>query len=145
MTEQPGDPDDLLSVIFDDAGPVDEMVAIGPIPFTSLCEHHLLPFTGHAWVAYIPTGGVIGLSKVPRLVEHYARTIQVQERLTADIADAITKRVPSLGVAVTMTATHTCATMRGIRREAPMTTTRLVGVFRDDPTVRGEYLSWVKG
>ena len=141
MTQRPGDPDKLLAVIFDDAGPVDQMVAVGPVAFTSLCEHHLLPFTGHAWVAYIPQAGVVGLSKIPRLLEHYARRPQVQERLTEQVAQAIVDRVPCQGVGVLLRAVHSCASMRGVRAEAPMTTSSLHGAFRDDERTRQEFLA----
>lgn len=141
MTARPGDPADLLAVQFDDAGDVDEMIVVGPIPFTSLCEHHLLPFSGQAWVGYIPSDGVVGLSKVPRLVEHFARRPQVQERLTGQITAAFNAHVPSLGSAAVLTASHSCATMRGVKVEAPMTTSSLTGVFRTDPTVRAEFLA----
>jgi GTP cyclohydrolase I len=141
MTGRPGDPAVLLRTVFDDAGPVDEMIVVGPIPFTSMCEHHLLPFTGTAVIAYVPNGnGVVGLSKIPRLVEHFARRPQVQERLTGQITAALDEHVEPLGSACVLTATHSCATMRGVRKEAPMTTSSLTGVFRD-PTVRAEFLN----
>jgi GTP cyclohydrolase I len=144
MASAPGHPADLLAVTFDDAGPVDSMVVVGPIPFTSLCEHHLLPFTGDAWVGYLPERGVVGLSKIPRLVEHFARRPQVQERLTAQITSAFDAHVPSSGSACVMRAVHSCAEIRGVRKRAPMTTASLTGEFRADPTVRAEFLSWVK-
>jgi GTP cyclohydrolase IA len=143
MTERPGDPAELLATMFDDAGPSDEMIVVGPIPFTSVCEHHLLPFTGHAWVGYIPNShGVVGLSKIPRLVHHFARRPQVQERLTRQITDAFDEHVKPLGSACVVTATHSCATMRGVRTEAPMTTSSLTGVFRRSE-VRAEFLGLV--
>lgn len=142
MTGRPGDPAALLARQFtDDDLVADELVAIGPMRFTSLCEHHLLPFTGTAWLAYVPTAGVVGLSKVPRLVEHFARRPQVQERLTAQIADAFETHVPSLGLGVLLRATHSCASMRGVRIEAPMTTSALRGIFRDDNRTRAEFLA----
>lgn len=144
LTSRPGDPEDLLAVMFDDAGPVDEMVVVGPVAFTSLCEHHLLPFTGQAFIAYIPTTGVVGLSKLPRLLEHYARRPQVQERLTRQIVDAIEAYVPNQGAACLIRATHTCASMRGVRKEAPMTTTALTGSFREDPAARAEFLAYAR-
>jgi GTP cyclohydrolase I len=143
MTERPGDPAELLATMFDDAGPSDEMIVVGPIPFTSVCEHHLLPFTGHAWVGYIPNShGVVGLSKIPRLVHHFARRPQVQERLTRQITDAFDEHVKPIGSACVVTAVHSCATMRGVRTEAPMTTSSLTGVFRQ-PEVRAEFLGLV--
>jgi GTP cyclohydrolase I len=143
MTSQPGDPATLLATTFDDAGPVDQLVGFGPIEFASICEHHLLPFTGLAWVAYIPDGRVIGLSKVARLIEHYARRPQVQERLTGQITAALDKHVASLGSACQIRATHTCASMRGVRKETPMTTSSLTGAFRTDLAAREEYLSFL--
>lgn len=146
LTEQPGDPTALLATTFDDAGPVDQMVTIGPVPFASICEHHLLPFTGRAWVAYIPTDGrVVGLSKVPRLVEHYARRPQVQERLTGQITSALDKHVAPLGSGCLINAIHTCASLRGIRKDAPMTTTSLTGAFRTDLGAREEFLALTRG
>lgn len=140
MTDKPGEPADLLATMFDDAGPVDEMIVVGPIPFTSICEHHLLPFTGHAHIGYIPNGGgVIGLSKLPRLLEHFARRPQVQERLTSQITTAITEHVPCQGAACVIRAVHSCAEMRGVRKPAPMKTSSLSGVFRDDATARSEF------
>jgi GTP cyclohydrolase I len=140
MTERPGDPATLLAAVFADAGEVDEMVVVGPVPFVSLCEHHLLPFTGHAHVAYLPHGNsVIGLSKIPRLVEHFARRPQVQERLTRQITTALDEHVETGGSACVVRAVHSCATMRGVRIPAPMTTSSLTGSFRD-PTVRAEFM-----
>jgi GTP cyclohydrolase I len=143
LVARPGDPSALLATTFDDAGPVDQMVGFGPIEFASVCEHHLLPFVGSAWVAYLPEGRVIGLSKIPRLVEHYARRPQVQERLTGQITAAIDKYVTGLGSACQIRATHTCATMRGVRKETPMTTSSLTGGFRTDLAAREEYLAFL--
>jgi GTP cyclohydrolase I len=106
-----------------------------------VCEHHLLPFTGHAWVGYVPNGnGVVGLSKIPRLVEHFARRPQVQERLTGQITAALDEHIEPLGAACTIRAVHSCATMRGVRTEAPMTTSSLTGVFLTEPEARAEFL-----
>lgn len=140
LTERPGEPTDLLSTVFDDAGPVDQMVAVGPMPFASVCEHHLLPFTGSAWVAYLPEGRVLGLSKIPRLLDHFARRPQVQERLTAQITESLDKLVTTLGSACLIRATHSCATIRGVRKESPMTTSSLTGAFRDNLGAREEFL-----
>jgi GTP cyclohydrolase I len=104
-----------------------------------------LPFTGNAWVAYIPDGRVVGLSKVPRLVEHYARQPQVQERLTAQITTALDKFVGPLGSACLIRAIHTCASLRGVRKEAPMTTSSLTGAFRTDLAAREEFLALTRG
>lgn len=144
LTSKPGDPETLLSVMFDDAGRVDQMVAVGPIPFTSMCEHHLLPFNGIAWIAYIPEEGVVGLSKLPRLLEHYARRPQVQERLTAQITEALNLYV-SKDAACVIKAAHSCASSRGVRKESPMTTSSLTGAFKQDPTARAEFMTLAFG
>lgn len=141
LVAAPGDPGELLAVTFDDAGPVDEMVAVGPIEFASVCEHHLMPFTGLAWIAYLPADGIIGLSKIPRLLEHYARRPQVQERLTGQITGALDKHVTSLGSACLIRANHSCASHRGIRKAAPMVTSSLTGAFRTDASAREEFLA----
>ncbi|MFB7906650.1 GTP cyclohydrolase I [Kitasatospora sp. NPDC056076] len=131
-------PADLLATVFDDVKASDEMVAVGPVPFTSLCEHHLLAFTGRAWVAYIPTGPVVGLSKLPRLVEYMARRPQVQERLTTQITDAIAEYL-SPHAACVIRSGHSCMGHRGVRKpEAEMTTSSLLGAFRDDAAARAE-------
>jgi GTP cyclohydrolase I len=135
------DPDRLINgAIFD----VDysEMVLVRGIPFSSLCEHHLLPFFGTAAVAYIPRGRVIGLSKIPRIVEMYARRLQVQERLTQQVADFLMERLQPKGVGVVIEATHLCATMRGVRKPGTlMTTSAVLGLFRSNDKTRAEFLS----
>jgi GTP cyclohydrolase I len=141
QTARPGDPAALLAVQFD-ATHYDEMILVGPIPLASVCEHHLLPFTGHAWVGYIPNGGgVVGLSKIARLVEHYARRPQLQERMTAQMAEELEDRLAPSGVGVVVRATHTCMTLRGVRKPgAEMTTSTMLGALRDDPSARAEFL-----
>lgn len=141
MTERTGDPEVLLATVFDDAGPVDQMVTVGPVEVKSICEHHLLPFTGHAWIAYIPAGRIVGLSKLPRLLQHYARRPQVQERLTAQVTTALDTHAPSKGSACLIRATHMCATMRGVRTDSPMTTSSLTGLFRTSTAAREEFLA----
>ena len=135
------DPERLINgAIFD----VDysEMVIVKDIPFYSLCEHHLLPFFGTAAVAYIPRGRVIGLSKIPRIVEMYARRLQVQERLTQQIADFLQDRLEPQGVGVVMEATHLCAVMRGVRKPGTiMTTSAVLGLFRTRDRTRAEFLA----
>ena len=122
--------------------PYSEMVVVKEIPFYSLCEHHLLPFFGTAAVAYIPRGRVIGLSKIPRIVEMYARRLQVQERLTQQIADFLMDRLDPQGVGVVVEATHLCAVMRGVRKPGTvMTTSAVLGLFRSRDRTRAEFFA----
>jgi GTP cyclohydrolase I len=119
-----------------------EMVVVRDIPFYSLCEHHLLPFFGNAAVAYIPSGRVIGLSKIPRVVETFARRLQVQERLTQQVADFLMERLAPQGVGVVLEATHLCAVMRGVRKPGTvMTTSAVLGIFRRNDKTRAEFFS----
>jgi GTP cyclohydrolase I len=119
-----------------------EMVVVKDIPFYSLCEHHLLPFFGTAAVAYIPRGKVIGLSKIPRIVEMYARRLQVQERMTQQVADFLNDRLGPQGVGVVIEANHLCAVMRGIRKPGTvMTTSAVLGLFRTRDRTRAEFFS----
>jgi GTP cyclohydrolase IA len=122
------------------------MVIVRDIDFYSLCEHHLLPFFGKCHVAYIPDRKVIGLSKIPRLVDVFARRLQVQERLTLQVAETIRDRVGPLGVAVVMEATHLCMAMRGVEKQNSVTTTSaMLGVFREDARTRHEFLELLQG
>ncbi len=124
----------------------DEMVVVRDIHFYSLCEHHLLPFYGHAHVAYIPNGKVIGLSKIPRIVEMYARRLQVQERMTVEIADLLDEHLRPAGVAVVAEAMHLCSVMRGVRKEnASMVTSAMRGVFKTDLKTRSELFELIHG
>ncbi|HXF83822.1 MAG TPA: GTP cyclohydrolase I FolE [Anaerolineales bacterium] len=119
----------------------DEMVLVRDIEFYSLCEHHMLPFLGRAHVAYIPNGKVIGLSKIPRIVDMYARRLQVQERLTRQIADFIQQILEPQGVAVVVEAVHLCSMMRGVKKhDARMTTSAMHGAFRANLATRQEFL-----
>ena len=135
------DPDRLVNkAIFEVA--YSEMVVVKDIPFYSLCEHHLLPFFGTASVAYIPRGRVIGLSKIPRIVEMYARRLQIQERMTQQIADFLDERLNPQGVGVVVEANHLCAVMRGIRKPGTvMTTSSVLGLFRTRDRTRAEFFS----
>jgi GTP cyclohydrolase I len=135
------DPDRLVNgAIFE--VPYSEMVVVKDVPFYSLCEHHLLPFFGTAAVAYIPRGRVIGLSKIPRIVEMYARRLQVQERMTQEIADFLNDRLNPQGVGVVIEANHLCAVMRGIRKPGTvMTTAAVLGLFRTRDRTRAEFYS----
>jgi len=123
----------------------DEMVIVKDIEFFSMCEHHLLPFFGKAHVAYVPNGKVIGLSKIPRLVDVFARRLQVQERLTTEIADAIDEAIHPQGVAVIMEAQHLCMMMRGVEKQHSATVTSAMrGVFKSQQQTRSEFLSLVR-
>jgi GTP cyclohydrolase I len=119
----------------------DNMIMVRDIELYSLCEHHMLPFFGKAHVAYIPNGRVLGLSKVPRIVDMYARRLQIQERLTSEIAEAVQESVNPLGVGVVIEASHLCMMMRGVEKQNSMTiTSALLGSFRDDAKTRDEFL-----
>lgn len=131
------DPSLILARVFD--VPYDEMVVVRDIEFWSLCEHHLLPFHGTATVGYLPHGKVVGLSKIPRLVQCYARRLQVQERMTQQIAEAMEEHLDPLGVGVVVRAHHTCMGARGIKCDAHMVTSCLLGAMRDHG-VREEFL-----
>jgi len=124
----------------------DELVVVKDIPFTSLCEHHLLPFIGRAHVAYLPGERIIGLSKLARVVERFSRRLQVQERLTAQIADWLCSELGPQGVGVVMEAEHMCMSVRGVRASGTTTkTSALRGTLRDDPRTRQEFLLLVEG
>jgi len=122
-----------------------EMVIVRDIDFYSLCEHHLLPFFGKCHVAYIPNKRVIGLSKIPRLVDIFARRLQLQERMTNQIAETITEKISPLGVAVVCEGTHLCMAMRGVEKQNSYTiTSAMLGAFRDQPRTRMEFLELLK-
>jgi GTP cyclohydrolase I len=136
------DPAAVLSTTFNQ--PHDEMIVVRDIPFYSMCEHHLMPFTGRADVAYIPRDCVVGLSKLARLVDILSRRPQIQERLTCEIADNIEQVLDPRGVAVRIQAEHLCMTMRGIKKPGSiMMTTVTRGAFRDNPATRAEFFSLI--
>jgi GTP cyclohydrolase I len=140
------DPARHLEVTF--AAEHDEMVMVRDIPFASLCEHHLVPFLGKAHVAYIPAedGRITGLSKLARLVDGYARRLQVQERMTSEIADAIASVLSPRGVLVVLEAEHLCMSMRGVKKPGTLTVTSSVrGLFRSDPSTRAEAMQFIRG
>ena len=123
----------------------DQMVAVKDIEFYSMCEHHLLPFFGHAHIAYIPNGKIIGLSKIPRVLDMFARRLQVQERMTQEVADMLNDVLEPKGVAVIIEAQHMCMQMRGVeKRQSYMSTSAMLGIFRDDDKTRKEFLDIVK-
>jgi len=122
-----------------------EMVIVKDIDFYSLCEHHLLPFFGKCHVAYLPSNKVIGLSKIPRIVDVFARRLQVQERLTSQIAETIREKIAPLGVAVVVEATHLCMSMRGVQKQNSFAvTSSMLGTFRSDARTRMEFLELIK-
>ncbi len=122
----------------------DEMIVVRDVEFSSLCEHHLLPFIGQACVAYVPSGKIIGLSKIPRIVDMYAQRLQVQERMTRQIADFVTEVVQPQGVAVVVEALHLCASIRGVKKSrARMVTSAMTGVFKSNPKTRAEFMDHI--
>lgn len=139
------DPKDVLKVFEDGAEGCDEMVVVKDIPVWSHCEHHMAPFFGTATIAYIPNKKIVGLSKLTRLVEVFARRLQVQERLTNEIADAIQEHLEPLGCAVYVNCRHTCVESRGVKSQGQSTiTTALRGNIKSQPETRGEFLSYTR-
>lgn len=138
------DPEAYLERTFEEVEGYDEMVTLRDITFESHCEHHLAPIIGRAHVAYLPRNRVVGISKLARVVEAYARRLQVQEKMTAQIADCIDQALNPLGVAVVIEASHQCMTTRGVHKTGvSMVTSRMTGAFRDDPSTRREFLASV--
>ena len=135
---------DVLGRVFKECGEYNEMVLLRDIPFYSTCEHHMLNFSGKAHVAYLPSGKVVGISKLARLVEVHARRLQIQERLTADIAKDIQEVLQPKGVAVLIEAQHLCMTSRGVEKAGSMmVTSKLLGAFLEKPEARAEFLQLV--
>ncbi len=137
------DPADILGTTFD-VGDCDELVVVSGIQFASLCEHHMLPFTGTAAVGYLPGARVVGLSKLARLVDLYARRLQVQERMTSQIATAIMEHLDAQAAGVVITGSHSCMSCRGVRKTANMTTSAMLGRLRDSHAMRSEFFELVR-
>lgn len=136
------DPREILSRTFEEICGYDEMVVLRDIPFESHCEHHMAPIIGHAHVGYLPNKKVVGISKLARIVETYAKRLQVQEKMTAQIADCIQDILEPLGVGVIIQATHECMSTRGVNKHGiSMVTSRMVGAFRKDEKTRREFLA----
>src|SRR5262249_23019962 len=139
------DPIEILQKTFEEIEGYDEMIALRGIRFESHCEHHMAPIIGRAWVAYIPNGRVVGISKLARVVEVYAKRLQIQEKMTAQIANAINDVLQPQGVGVVLKAEHFCMTARGIMKPGTdLVTSRMLGCFRDNPVTRQEFLSIIE-
>lgn len=138
------DPKELIrTAVFSD--PCREMVIVKDIPLYSLCEHHLLPFYGHAHVAYVPDKKIVGISKIARMVDIYARRLQVQERLTNQVAETLMEILNPLGVGVVVEAEHLCMQMRGVqKRGTSIITSAMLGAFRENPKTRAEFMNLIK-
>ena len=138
------DPEAILRKTFEEIDGYDEMVLLRGIRFESHCEHHLAPIVGRAWVAYVPTGHVVGISKLARVVDAYAKRLQIQEKMTAQIANCIQRVLEPQGVGVILKAEHHCMTTRGVQKPGTdMVTSRMLGCFRDNPITRQEFLSLI--
>jgi GTP cyclohydrolase I len=138
------DAEAILGTTFKEVGGYQDMVLVRHIPFYSHCEHHMVPFFGRAHIAYYPTDGVVGLSKLARLLDVYARRLQTQETLTAQIADCLEAAVGTRGVAIMLEAEHLCMSMRGVQKSGSSTmTSRFTGIFQSDPAEREKFLSLV--
>jgi GTP cyclohydrolase I len=136
------DPIEILQKTFEEIEGYDEMIALRGIRFESHCEHHMAPIIGQAWVAYVPNGRVVGISKLARVVEVYAKRLQIQEKMTAQIANTISDVLKPQGVGVIIKASHHCMTTRGVNKpESDLVTSRMLGCFRDNPLTRQEFLS----
>jgi GTP cyclohydrolase I len=140
------DPHDYLKRTFEEVGGYDELVVLKDIPVVSFCEHHMLPVVGKAHVGYLPNNRVVGISKLARVVQGFARRLQIQEKLTTEIADAIQDILQPNGVGVVIEAEHSCMTLRGVNTPGTtLTTSRLLGVIHDDHRTRQEFLRLARG
>ena len=138
-------PDDALSTVFEEVHDYEDMVLVRDIPFVSHCEHHMVPFIGKAHIAYYPSGGVVGLSKLARVVDIFAKRLQTQEAMTAQIADAIENALKPRGVAVLVEAEHMCMSMRGVQKPGTSTVTmQFTGIFRDNAQQQARFLTFVQ-
>lgn len=138
-------PNEVLSRTFKEVAGYDEMIVLRDIEFSSHCEHHMVPFTGRVHIAYIPNQKVVGISKLARLVDIYAKRLQIQEKMTAQIATSLNEVLQPKGVAVVVEASHMCMTMRGVKKQNPMMqTSQLMGLFKSDPRTRGEFYSLLR-
>ncbi len=138
------DPEEILRRTFEETDGYDEMVVLKDITFESHCEHHMVPIIGKAFVAYLPDKRVVGISKLARVVEAYAKRLQIQEKMTAQIANAINDVLKPKGVAVVVEAEHQCMTTRGVEKPGvSMVTSTMLGAFRDDPSTRKEFLTFI--
>ena len=137
------DPAAIFQKSFDEIEGYDDVIMLRAIRFESLCEHHMAPILGRAWVAYMPNGRVVGISKLARVVEAFAKRLQIQEKLTAQIANTINEVLKLCGVGVFIRASHHCMSTRGVRKsDTDLVTSRMLGCFRDDPRLRREFLSF---
>ena len=140
------DPRDYLAKTFEEVGGYDELIVLRDIRVVSFCEHHMLPFLGRAHVGYLPTNRVVGISKLSRVVNAFSRRLQIQEKLTAQIAEAINDILAPQGVGVMIESEHSCMTMRGVNTPGSnLVTSRLMGILRDDPRTREEFLRLARG
>jgi GTP cyclohydrolase I len=137
---------EVLDKVFEEVAGYDDMVLVRDISFSSHCEHHMVPFVGSAHVAYYPSDGVVGLSKLARIVDVFAKRLQTQETMTAQIVEAIDEALHPRGIAVLIDAEHMCMSMRGVQKQGASTiTTRFTGIFRDDPTEQARFMSMLRG
>lgn len=139
------DPAEHLARTFEEVGGYDEPVLLRAIPFRSCCEHHMAPITGVAHISYLPAARVVGISKLARVVDGFAKRLQIQERMTAEIAGAIDEVLQPRGVGVVIEANHACMSSRGVHKHgASLVTSRMIGVFKDDPVIRSEFLASIR-